>query len=138
MGNRRWQILGLMAMAVVGIVFGVWLFREGFVGLGCFWMAVFLWRAQQFAVWFISPIKAPSNVVAPLASKTQRMLLSVICLIAASVCAVGIYLCRLYPEDWQAGFVIVLFGLVVLAPVTLKEVQLRRQARVAIRFETPN
>ena len=38
------------------------------------------------------------------------------------VCAVGVYLWRLWPEEWQAGLVFVLFGLLVLAPVTIKEI----------------
>lgn len=137
-GNRRWQILALMTMAVVGVAFGIWVLRAGFVTLGCFCMAVFLWRAQQFAVWFIASAKAPSDVSAPLTSTGQRILLSVICLLGASVCALGIYLWRLYPEDWQVGLVFILFGLLVLAPVTLKEIQLRRKARASIRVQTTN
>jgi len=35
---------------------------------------------------------------------------------------------RLWPEQWQAGLVFVLFGLLVLAPVTIKEIQSRRKA----------
>jgi len=35
---------------------------------------------------------------------------------------------RLWPEERQAGLVFVLFGLLVLAPVTIKEIQSRRKA----------
>ena len=115
-------------MALVGIGFGMWLLREGFVTLGSIWVGLFLWRGQQFAVWFIAPVKAPSDVTPALTSRWQRLLLSIICLLGAAVCAVGVYLCRLWPEEWQAGFVFVLFGLIVLAPVTVKEIQSRRKA----------
>ncbi len=127
-GNRRWQILALVAMALIGVGFGVWLFRAGFVALGCAWVAVFLWRGQQFAVWFVAPARVPSDVTPPLTSRWQRLLLSIICLLGAAVCAVGIYLWRLWPEEWQAGLVFILFGLLVLAPVTIKEIQSRRKA----------
>lgn len=127
MGSRRWQILTLITMALVGISFGTWLLRSGYIALGCVWVGVFVWRGQQFVVWFIVPNKAPSGVTAPLISKWQRLLLSVTCLLGAAVCAVGIYLWRLWPEQWQAGFVFVLFGLLVLAPVTVKEIQSRRK-----------
>jgi hypothetical protein len=125
-GSRRWQILALITMALVGVVFGVWLLRVGFVTLGCVWVGVFLWRGRQFAVWFIVPAMAPSDVTPSLTSKWQRLLLSILCLLGAAVCAVGVYLWRLWPEQWQAGLVFVLFGLLVLAPVTIKEIQSRR------------
>jgi hypothetical protein len=43
---------------------------------------------------------------------------------------------RLWPEEWQAGLVFVLFGLLVLAPVTLKEIQSRRKAQAHIQSST--
>ena len=115
-------------MSLVGVVFGIWLFRAGFIVLGCVYTAVFLWRGQQFAVWFITPERAPSDVTPPLTSWWQRLLLLIVCLLGAAICAVGIYLWRLWPEEWQAGLVFVLFGLLVLAPVTIKEIQFRRKA----------
>jgi hypothetical protein len=124
-GSRRWQILALIAMAVIGVCFGVWLFRVGFVGLGCLWIAVFVWRAQRFAVWFVVPRKSPPDTTPPLTSRWQRLLLSVICLLGAAVCAVGVYLWHIWPEEWQAGLVFVLFGSLVLAPVTIKQIQSR-------------
>lgn len=127
-GSRRWQILALITMALVGVGFGIWLFRVGFVALGCAWGGVFLWRGQQFAVWFIAPARAPSDFTPPLISRWQSLLLSVVCLLGAAVCAVGVYLWRLWPEQWQAGLVFVLFGLLVLAPVTIKQIQSRRKA----------
>jgi lysylphosphatidylglycerol synthetase-like protein (DUF2156 family) len=126
--SRRWQILALITMALVGVGFGIWLVRTEFITLGCFWIAVFLWRGQQFAVWFIAPVKAPSDVTPPLTSRGQRLLLSIVCLLGAAVCAVGVYLWRLWPEQWQAGLVFVLFGSLVLTPVTVKEIQSRRKA----------
>jgi lipopolysaccharide export LptBFGC system permease protein LptF len=46
-GSRRWQILALIAMALVGVFFGIWLFRAGFTTLGCVYIGVFLWRGQH-------------------------------------------------------------------------------------------
>jgi len=126
--TRRWQILGLLAMALVGVGFGIWLLRTGFVALGCVWVGVFLWRGQQFVVWLIAPAKAPPAATSPIASRWQRLLLSIVCLPGAAVSAVGIYLWRWWPEQWQAGLVFVLSGLLVLAPVTIKEIQSRRKA----------
>ena len=126
--NRQRQILGLIVMAVVGVGFGIWLLRADFLALGCLWVGIFLWRGQQFVVWSLAPVKAPSGVTPPLTSTWQRLLLSIVCLLGAAVCAVGIYLWRLWPEQWQAGLVFVLFGLLVLAPVTIKEIQSRRRS----------
>jgi len=43
---------------------------------------------------------------------------------------------RLWPEEWQAGLVFVLFGLLVLAPVTIKEIQFRRKTLAHIQSPT--
>jgi hypothetical protein len=126
--NRRWQILGLFVMALVGVGFGIWLLRKGFVTLGSVWVGVFLWRGQQFAVWLVASAKAPSDATPPLTSRWQRLLLSIVCLLAAAVCAAGVYLWSWWPEQWQAGLVFILFGLLVLGPVTIKEIQSRREA----------
>jgi hypothetical protein len=122
----------LITMALVGIGFGIWLLRAGFVSIGCFWIGVFLWRGQQFAVWLLAPVKAPSDVTLPLSSWWQRLLLSIVCLLGAAVCAIGLYLWHLWPDEWQAGLVFVLFGLLVLAPVTIKEIQFRRKSAAHI------
>jgi len=127
-GGRQQQVLGLIVMAVVGVGFGIWLLRAGFLVLGCLWVGVFLWRGQQFVVWFLAPVKAPSGVTSPSTSTWQRFLLSIVCLLGAAVCAVGIYLWRLWPEQWQAGLVFILFGLLVLVPVTITEIQSRRKS----------
>src|SRR5271156_159065 len=129
--RRRWQVLALILMSLVGVVFGIWLFRAGFTILGSLWVGIFLWRGQQFAVWLVAPRRSPSDVTPPLSSGWQRLLLSIVCFLGAAVCAVGVYLWRLWPEQWQAGLVFILFGLLVLAPVTFKEVQLRRLKRMA-------
>jgi hypothetical protein len=126
--SRRVKILALITFALVGIGFGIWLVRREFFALGCVWVAVFVWRAQQFAVWFLSSVKAPSDTTAPPTSKWQRLLLSIVVLLGAAVCGVGVYLSLLWPEQWQAGFVFVLFGLIVLAPITMKEIQSRRKS----------
>src|SRR5579863_5298379 len=124
MTGRRRKILALVVMALIGVGLGVWLVRRGFVHLGCLFIAVFIWRAQEFLVWFITPSKALDDYYTPpLTSRWQRVLLSVVCLIAGIVCAVGVYLWRLWPEQWQAGLVFVLFGLLVLAPVTVTEIR---------------
>jgi peptidoglycan/LPS O-acetylase OafA/YrhL len=60
--------------------------------------------------------------------KVGRPFLSVICLLGAAVCAVEVYLWRLWPEEWQAGLVFILFGSLVLATVTIEEIQSRRTA----------
>jgi hypothetical protein len=114
-------------MSLVGVAFGVWLLRAGFVVAGCAFLGVFLWRGQQFAIWLIAPGKAPSDVTSPLTSWWQRLLLAIVCLLGAGVCAVGLYLCLLWPEEWAAGLVFVLFGLIVLGPVTIWEIQNRRK-----------
>jgi hypothetical protein len=114
-------------MALVGAGFGIWLLHVGYVALGCAWAGLFLWQGQQFVVWFIAPAKAPSDFTPPLTSRGQRILLSIVCLLGAAVCAIGIYLWWWWPEQWQAGLVFVLFGLLVLAPVTIKEIQSRRK-----------
>ena len=117
-GTRQWQILGLILMALIGVGLGFWLLRAGYTTLGCVWVGVFLWRGQQFSIWFIAPSSAPSDTTPSLTSRWQRLLFSIACFLGAAVCAVGVYLWRLWPEEWQAGLVFVLFGLLVLAPVT--------------------
>jgi hypothetical protein len=126
-GRRQWQTLGLILMALIGVGLGIWLLHEGYTTLGCLCVGVFLWRGQQFSVWLIAPSSAPSDTTSPLTSRWQRLLLSIVCVLGAAVCAVGVYLWRLWPEQWQAGLVFVLFGLLVLAPVTIKEIQSRRK-----------
>jgi hypothetical protein len=135
-GSRRWQILALITMALIGVGFGIWLFRAGFITLGCVWIGAFLWRAQQFVVWFIAPVRAPSDVTAPLTSTSQRLLLAIICLLGAAICAVGVYLWRLWPEQWQAGLVFLLFGLLVLVPVTIKDIRFRRRTPARVQLPT--
>jgi len=132
-GRRQSQILFLIVMALVGVVLGVWLLRAGFVALGCAFIALFLWRGQQFATWLAIPRMAPSDVTLPLNSWWQRLLLSIVCLLGAAVCAVGIYLWRLWPEEWQAGLVFILFGLIVLAPVTIWQTRTRRKQMDSLR-----
>jgi hypothetical protein len=113
-------------MSIVGVAFGIWLLRAGFVVIGSAFVGIFLWRAQQFVVWLIVPASAPSQATPPLSSPRQKILLSIICLLGAAVCVIGLYLCILLPDEWQAGLVFVLFGLVVLIPVTIWEIQNRR------------
>lgn len=127
-GNRQWQVLGLIVMVLIGVGLGVWLLSADYTTLGCLWVGVFLWRGQQFSVWLIAPSSTPSDTTPLLTSRWQRLPLSIVCILGAAVCAVGVYLWRLWPEEWQAGLVFVLFGLLVLAPVTITEIQSRRKA----------
>jgi len=131
-GSGRWQILVLIAMALVGIFLGIWLFRAGFPIVGCVYVGVFLWRGQQFALWLVAPGVAPSDATLPMSSG-QRFLLSIVCLFGAAFCAIGVYLWQLWPEEWQAGLVFVLFGLLVSTPVTIKEIQFRRKVLDLVR-----
>ena len=126
-GRHRWQLLSLILMSVIGIGFGVWLFRAGFILLGCAFIGVFLWRGRQFAVWLFVPHPVPPDVTPQMNSWAQRLLLSIVCLLGAAVCAVGVYLWHLWPEEWQAGLVFILFGLMVLAPVTIWDIKRRRK-----------
>jgi hypothetical protein len=118
-GRRPWQILALIIMSLAGVVFGIWLSRAGVIALGCLFIGVFLWHARQFASWLIAPGRVPSRVTPRMSSRWQRLLLSIVCLFGAAVCGVGVYFWRLWPEEWQAGLVFVLFGLLVLAPLTI-------------------
>jgi hypothetical protein len=72
----------------------------------------------------------PSEVIPQFTSTWQRLLLSIICLLGAVICALGVYLWHWWPEEWQAGLVFILAGLLVLAPVTVREIQLRKRAFV--------
>jgi hypothetical protein len=72
----------------------------------------------------------------PILALIVMVLQSVVYLLGAAVCALGIYLWRLWPAEWQAGLVFVLFGLLVLAPVTIKEIQFRRKALPHIQSPT--
>ena len=128
-GNRRWPILLLIVMSLVGIGLGIWLFRAGEILLGCIEIGLWLWMAQRFAIFLIVPGAVPSNVALPVRSLWQRILLAIVCLLGAAICAVGVYLWYWWPEEWHAGFVFVLFGFLVLAPVTVKEVRIRKKLR---------
>src|SRR6267142_7038973 len=109
--RRRWQVLSLIIMSLVGVGLGVWLFRAGFVLLGSVYIGLFLWRGQLFAIWLIGPGTVPSDVTPPLNFWWQRLLLSIVSLLGAVVCAIGVYLWQWWPEQWQAGLVFILFGL---------------------------
>ena len=114
-------------MSLAGVALGIWLAWAGSTVLGSVFIGLFLWLAQQSALWLVAPGSAPSDVTLGMTSSWQRLLLSIICLIGAAVCGLGIYLWSLWPEEWQAGLVFILFGLLVLAPVTIWELQVRRK-----------
>src|SRR5258708_22517102 len=120
-GLHGWQPsmanLGINTMGLVGVGFGIWLLRAGIITLGCVWIGVFLWRGQQFAVWFIAPVRAPSDVTPPLTSTWQRLLLSIICLLGAAICAVGVYLWRLWAQPKETGLVFVFFCFFFFSPL---------------------
>ena len=110
-------------MSFVGVELGVWLFRKGEVILGSAFIALWLWNEHRFALWLTVP-RTPA-VTQPLGSFWERLSLTIACFLAAGICGVGAYFWRLWPEQWQAGFVFILFGLIVLIPVTIREIQLR-------------
>jgi hypothetical protein len=73
MGRRRWQILALMVMSLVGVAFGMWLFRAGFTILGCL---LFCQRiASELALPFVSyrAISTPSVACLPFAIASAIM-----------------------------------------------------------------
>ena len=126
--RQRWQVWTLIGISLVGVAFGIWLCWAGFPLMGSLCLGVFLWRAQQFALWLVVPRMIPSDTTPTLGSCWEHLLLLVICLLGTAVCAVGAYIWRWWPEHWQAGLVFLLFGLLILAPVTIREIQLRRRA----------
>jgi hypothetical protein len=126
--RQQWQVWTLIGMSLVGITFGIWLCWADFPFIGSLWLGVFLWWARQLVVGLVAPRKIPSEVAPTLTSWWERLTIGVICLLGIVVCAVGIYLWRSWPEEWQAGLVFLLFGLLILTPVTLREIQLRRRA----------
>ena len=87
------------------------------------------------------PGKIPSDFTPTLSSRWERLLLMVIlmviCVFGTAVCAVGTYIWRSWPEEWQAGVVFLLFGLLILVPVTIQEIQLRRRAIPQVQAPTP-
>ncbi|MGD0761524.1 MAG: hypothetical protein ABR921_21715 [Candidatus Sulfotelmatobacter sp.] len=124
--RRQWQVWVLFALSLAGVALGIWLVRGGFAILGCLLMGVFLWRAQQFVGWILVPGIVPPDATLRLESRGQRVLLALASLLGAALCALGVYLWRFWPEQWQAGLVFVLFGFLVLAPVTIWGIQARR------------
>jgi hypothetical protein len=124
--QNTFLLIGLLiGISCAGVGLGFWLFHAGFVLLGCIEIGVWLWNAQRFALWLLAPPKT-ATIEQPL-GRAQRLLLALLCLVAAGVSAWGVYWWYLSPEDWQAGLVFILFGLIVLIPVTMKEVRLRRK-----------
>lgn len=119
----------LILMCCVGVAFGIWLFRAHFILLGCLYVGVWLWNAQRFALWLMAPSDATVSEVLQPSTGAQRVILAIICLAAAGISAWGAYWWYVSPEDWQAGLVFILFGLLIFGPVTIREVQLRRKLR---------
>ena len=60
--RHRRQTLTLTVLSLVGVLFGIWLFRTGFAILGCVYIGVFLWCGQKFAVWLIPSAMAPISI----------------------------------------------------------------------------
>jgi hypothetical protein len=48
--------------------------------------------------------------------------------LACGVSGIGAYLCYWWPRQWQAGFVFVLFGMIVIIPVTVQEIRFRKRS----------
>jgi hypothetical protein len=126
--NKRLLVVSaLIVLSLVGIAFGVWLFLARFVLLGFLYLGVWLWNAQRFALWLLTP-ESPATTETPQPfGRVQRAVLAIVCLVASGIIAWGVYWWYLSPEDWQAGLVFILFGLLVFAPVTVREIQLRRK-----------
>lgn len=124
--NRSWIILPLVLMSLVAIGLGVWLCFRGQALLGCFWIGAWLYAAQRYSIWLIAPGTAPRESRPAFVSMTQRLLFGSVTFGAAAVSAIGVYLCYWWPEEWQAGFVFVLLGLIVLLPVSVTEVRFRK------------
>ena len=123
MNKRITATLILVLMACIGIGLGMWLFRSGEVVLGSLSIALWTWNARLYAIWLIVPRRPIA--AKPFASLWQRVTLATVCFLAAGICGVGAYIWRLWPEEWQAGLVFILFGMIVLIPVTIREIQLR-------------
>ena len=124
-------------MSLVGVTFGIWLCWADFPLIGSLWLGLFLWWARQLAVGLVAPRRIPIDIAPTLSSRSERLLLWVICLLGMAVCAVGIYLWRWWPEEWQAGLVFLLFGLLILAPPTIREIQSSRKATPEVQAQTP-
>ena len=62
MDGKRLQISGLVLMAILAVGLGIWLLRAGYTALGCVWVGVFLWRAQQFSFWLIVRKRHPLTI----------------------------------------------------------------------------
>ncbi|MCI0352982.1 MAG: hypothetical protein L0Z53_26470 [Acidobacteriales bacterium] len=119
----------LVAMSLIGVGFGIWLLRVGEVLSGSLSLGLWLFNGQRFAIWLIVPAAAPSDGQRGISSRWQRVLLVVVCFLAAAVFATGVYLWHWWPEQWQAGLVFILFALVVLGPVTVTEIRFRKKLR---------
>jgi uncharacterized integral membrane protein len=135
--RQRWQVWTLIGMSLVGVTFGIWLCWADFPFIGSLWLGVFLWWARQLAVGLVASRKISTDIAPPLSSWLDRLLLWVICLLGMAVCAVGVYVWRLWPEEWPAGLVFLLFGVLILAPATIREIQLRRKAIRQVQAQTP-
>jgi len=60
-------------------------------------------------------------------SITESIIRKILIGLACVVSGIGAYLCYWWPEEWQAGFVFVLFGMIVIIPVVVQEVRFRRR-----------
>jgi len=136
--KRSGPILLLLTMSLIGVSFGIWLLRVGEVLLGCWWLGLWLFNAQRFAIWLIVPAAAPWDVPRGISSRVQRVLFAVVCLLAAAVFATGVYLWYWWPEQWQAGLVFILFAFIVLGPVTVTEIRFRKKLRGAWQSSQPS
>lgn len=50
--------------------------------------------------------------------------------LAAGLSGLGLYLCYWWPKEWQAGFVIFLFGMIVIIPTAVQEIRFLRGLRM--------
>jgi hypothetical protein len=57
---------------------------------------------------------------------TESIVRKILIGLACTVSGIGVYLCYWWPEEWQAGLVFVLFGMIVIIPGTINEIRFRK------------
>src|SRR5581483_9376217 len=88
--NTSALVACLILLSLVGVGFGVWLFRAHFVLLGCLYIGVWLWNAQRFALWLVTPTQSTTPTPNALGG-IQPVILAIVCLAAAGISSWGAY-----------------------------------------------
>jgi hypothetical protein len=63
---------------------------------------------------------------------TESAIRKILISLACGVSGIGAYLCYWWPQQWQAGFIFVLFGMIVIVPVTFQEIRFRRRVKANV------